>query len=229
MGLKSLQTWTQARLKFWLQMFPFNRSAKRPEWGMPHACVLHRVYWFEIMIISLIMSWSTGHCGFIALTLCRSSGWWPGWSWPVRHSGVLGSHSGTDSLSIITICFEGRAESLCRQQYIPGSGRQLDVTLIVPPQMCWIPLYPDTGVNNMMKRGSKRFSGLLQHWRLWVPNWSRSKRESITGEEWVGVVGIGLDKDWLCGSDKEKPICRHKSWTQPSTAAATSLHHQTPI
>ena len=163
-------------------MFPFNRSAKRPEWGMPHACVLHRVYWFEIMIISLIMSWSTGHCGFIALTLCRSSGWWPGWSWPVRHSGVLGSHLGTVySLSIITICFEGRAESLCRQQYIPGSGRQLDVTLIVPPQMYWIPLYPDTGVNNMMKRGSKRFSGLLQHWRLWVLNWSWSKRESITG------------------------------------------------
>ena len=23
---------------------------------MPHACVLHRVYWFEIMIITLIMS-----------------------------------------------------------------------------------------------------------------------------------------------------------------------------
>ena len=205
-------------------MFPFNRSAKRPEWGMPHACVLHRVYWFQIMIITLIMSvvnWSLWLCSIDSLLVIR------GVTRVIMTSKAVRCfrQSARDSLlfmrvlAIITICFEGRAESLCRQQYIPGSGRQLDVTLIVPPQMCWIPLYPDTGVNNMMKRGSKRFSGLLQHWRLWVLNWSWSKRESITGEEWVGVVGIGLDKDWLCGSDKEKLICRHKSWTQPSTAA----------
>ena len=99
------------------------------------------VYWFQIMIITLIMSvvnWSLWPYSIDSLLVIRVVTRVIMTSKAVRCFG----QSARDSvlfmrvLTIITICFEGRVESLCRQQYIPGSGRQLDVTLIVPPQMC---------------------------------------------------------------------------------------------
>ena len=71
-----------------------------------------------------------------------------------------------------------------------------------------VPRYMGKFIERQMvekERARKSILGRVRTWR---------------GEELsVSVVGL---------VDKEKPICRHKSWTQPSTDAATLPNHRLP-